>query len=44
MFVIRERLYAHPVDLIELLINGWSEAGLLEAETCSTPDGVFNII
>jgi hypothetical protein len=27
----------YVMDLIELLINGWPEDGLLEAETCSHP-------
>jgi hypothetical protein len=30
--------------MIELLINGWPEDGLLEAETCSNPHSVINII
>jgi hypothetical protein len=29
--------YTRIIDLIELLINGWPEDGLLEAETCSNP-------
>jgi hypothetical protein len=33
-----------PVDWIELLIHGRPEDGLLEAETCSHPRCVFNII
>jgi hypothetical protein len=34
----------YVLDLIELLINWWPEDGLLEAETCSQPNSVFNII
>jgi hypothetical protein len=34
----------YVTDLIELLMNGWPEDGLLEAETCSYPFSVFNII
>jgi hypothetical protein len=35
---------SYVLDLIELLINGWPEDGLLQAETCSHPNSVFNII
>jgi hypothetical protein len=36
--------FHNVLDLIEMLINGWPEDGLLEAETCSHPNSVFNII
>jgi hypothetical protein len=33
---------SYVLDLIELLINGWSEDGLLEIEICSRHNSVFN--
>jgi hypothetical protein len=35
---------SYVIDLTELLINGWPEDGFSEAETCSHPNSVFNII